>query len=153
MKKQISELLKTSKKIIEDCSFPNGAIVAANSTKPYFPKEVNNYKFVWPRDAMYICDAGSILGLDIQENFFKWCMKAESWEKTGLFYQNYFINGKKSQKHFQPDQTGSVLIALFNYYKDNKKDCKKFEKLIKKSANGLCKIWKRDHFSLLIQNL
>ena len=98
MKKQISELLKTSEEIIKDCSFPNGAIVAANSTKPYFPKEANNYKFVWPRDAMYICDAGSILGLDIQEKFFKWCMKAESWEKTGLFYQNYFINGKKLSK-------------------------------------------------------
>ena len=153
MKKQISELLNTSKEVIRDCSFSNGAIVAANSTKPYFSKGVNNYKFVWPRDAMYICKAGSILELDIQEKFFKWCMKAEGWEKTGLFYQNYFINGKKSQKHFQPDQTGSILMAIYDYYINNKKDYKKFEKLIKKSANGLCRIWDKDHFNLLIQNL
>ncbi|MCK4892170.1 MAG: hypothetical protein KAS78_05880 [Candidatus Pacebacteria bacterium] len=153
MKKQILRLLKASEEVIKDCSFPNGAIVAVNSTKPYFPKEANYYKFVWPRDAMYICSAGSILGIDIQEKFFKWCMKAEDWEKTGLFYQNYFINGKKLQQHFQPDQTGSVLMAIYHYYKNNKKDCKKFEKLIQKSANGLCKIWDKNHFNLLTQNL
>jgi len=50
--KQIRELLITSKKVIKDCALPNGAIVAANSTKPYFPKEAKYYRFVWPRDAM-----------------------------------------------------------------------------------------------------
>ena len=57
MKKQILRLLKASEEVIKDCSFPNGAIVAVNSTKPYFPKEANYYKFVWPRDAMYLCNA------------------------------------------------------------------------------------------------
>ncbi|MCK4524912.1 MAG: hypothetical protein KAU07_00545 [Candidatus Andersenbacteria bacterium] len=153
MKKQISELLKTSKKVIKDCSLPNGAIVAVNSTKSYVPKEAKYYKFVWPRDAMYICSVANILGLNIQEKFFKWCLKAEGWEKTGLFYQNYFINGKKVAHNFQPDQTGSVLMAVYNHYKNNKNDCQKFEKLIKRSANGLCKIWSKDHFNLVTQDL
>lgn len=153
MNSQIQSLINSSEKVIKDCSLKNGAIVAANSSKAYFPKEAKYYRFVWPRDAMYTGIAAKILGIKIQEKFFKWCMKAEDWNKTGLFYEKYFINGKKALYHFQPDQTGSVLIALFDYYKDNKKDCRKFEKLIKKSANGLCKIWYKDHFNLVTQDL
>ena len=154
MKKQILELLKISKDVIKDCSLPNGAIVAANSTKAYFPKGAKYYKFVWPRDAMYTCIAAKILGLNIQEKFFKWCMKAEGWKKTGLFYEKYFVNGKKALHHFQPDQTGSVLIALHNYYKNDKKNSsKKFKRLIIKSANSLCKVWNKDHFKLITQDL
>lgn len=153
MEKQVLDLLKTSKEVIKDCFLPNGAIVAANSTKPYFPKEAKYYKFVWPRDAMYTCIAANILGLKIHEKFFKWCLRAEGWEKTGLFYEKYFISGKKALHHFQPDQTGSVLIALFDYYKNNKKDCKKFEKLIRKSADGLCRIWSNNCFKLVTQDL
>ena len=153
MKNKITELLKTSKEIIKDCALSNGAIVAANSTKKYFPREAKYYKFVWPRDAMYTCKAARILGLNIQEKYFRWCMKAEGWKNTGLFYEKYYINGKKALHHFQPDQTGSTLIAVYDYYKNNKEGCKKFEKLIKKSANGLCKIWNKDHFKLVTQDL
>lgn len=153
MRKKIIELLNTSNEVIKDCSLPNGAIVAANSTKKYFPKEAKYYKFIWPRDAMYICIAAKILGLKIQEKFFTWCMKAEGWKKTGLFYKKYYINGRKALHHFQPDQTGSVLIAVYDYYKDNKNECKKFEELITKSANGLCGVWGKDHFNLVAQDL
>ncbi|MCD6229905.1 MAG: glycoside hydrolase family 15 protein [Candidatus Diapherotrites archaeon] len=150
---KIKELLKTSKQVIQDCSLPNGAIIAANSTKPYAPKEAKYYKFVWPRDAMYTCMAADILGINIAEKFFKWCMKAEGWQKTGLFYEKYFINGKKALHHFQPDQTGSVLMAVFEHCKNNKNDYKKFQKLIEKSANGLCNVWKKDHFTPVTQDL
>jgi len=153
MSKKIIELLKTSKEVIKDCLLSNGAIIAANSTKKYFPKEAKYYKFVWPRDAMYTCIAANMLGLKIQEKFFKWCMQAEGWKRTGLFYEKYYINGKKALHHFQPDQTGSVLIAIYDYYKNNKKECKKFEELITKSANGLCKVWNKDHFKLVTQDL
>jgi GH15 family glucan-1,4-alpha-glucosidase len=153
MNKQISELLKTSKEVIQDCCLPNGAIVAANSTKAYFPKEATNYKFVWPRDATYCCIAANILEIKIHEKFFSWCMKAEGWDKTGLFYEKYYVNGKKAGHNFQPDQTGSVLIAINDYYKDNKESFKKFKELIVKSANGLCKVWDKDHFTLMAQDL
>lgn len=157
---QINKLLKSSEQVIADCCLKNGAIVAANSTKSYFPKEAKDYKFVWPRDAMYACLAAKMLGLDVQEKFFKWCMKAEGWNKTGLFYEKYFPNGRKARNHFQPDQTGSALIALHDYYKDNtdkdKNDISKalkFEKLVQKCANGLCRIWEKDHFKLVTQDL
>ncbi len=155
MELQISELLQSSKKVIADCSLPNGAIVAANSSKSYFPKEAKNYRYVWPRDALYICMAANILGLKIEEKFFNWCIKAEGWKQTGLFYEKYFVNGRKARHHFQPDQTGSVLITLFNYYRHAQKKCSgdKFAELIKKSADGLCKIWDKDHFKLVTQDL
>ncbi|MBN2459839.1 hypothetical protein JXB28_06145 [Candidatus Woesearchaeota archaeon] len=153
MNKKTKELLKTSKKVIRECSLPNGAIVAANSSKPYFPKQAKDYRFVWPRDAMYACIAAKIPGLKIQEKFFRWCMKAEGWSKTGLFYEKYYANGKKALRHFQPDQTGSILIAIHDYYKGNRKGCEEFRKLITKSANGLCKVWDHDHFGLVTQDL
>ena len=153
MKKKIIKLLNASREVIRDCSLPNGAIVAANSTKPYFPKEAKYYKFVWPRDAMYACIAANMLGLKIHEKFFSWCMKAEGWKRTGLFYEKYHIDGKKALHHFQPDQTGSVLIAVYDYYKNNKKECKEFKELIAKSANGLCNAWDKDHFKSVTQDL
>ena len=152
-KKKINKLIESSRKVIQDCCLENGAIVAANSTKPYYPKEAKFYKFVWPRDASYTCMAANILGIKVQENFFKWCMKAEGWSRTGLFYEKYYINGKKAMNHFQPDQTGSVLMALWDYYKGNRESFRKFENLITRSADGLCKVWDKDHFKLVSQDL
>ncbi|MEW5897216.1 MAG: glycoside hydrolase family 15 protein [Nanoarchaeota archaeon] len=172
MNKKIEDLWKTSKEVISDCCLENGAIVAANSTKPYFPKEAKNYFFVWPRDAFYICTAAKLLGLSAGEKFFRWCMGAEDWEKTGLFYEKYFIDGRKARHHFQPDQTGSILIALYNYCKDFKEKNEdkqpfslkqsftqkqsfilKFKRLISGCANGLCRIWDKDHFSIVTEDL
>lgn len=153
MRNKVEKLIKISREVIKDCCMRNGAIVASNSSKPYFHKEAKDYKFVWPRDASFTCIAANLLGMKIQEKFFKWCMKAQGWEKTGLFYEKYYINGKKAGYNYQPDQTGMVLVALWDYFKDNKRACRKFEKLITKSANALCKFWDKDHFRLLTQDL
>jgi GH15 family glucan-1,4-alpha-glucosidase len=150
---QVPRLLKASEQVIRDCSLPNGAIVASNSSKAYFPKQAKNYMFVWPRDAMYACFAARILGIEIQERFFRWCMKAEGWGRTGLFYEKYHVNGRQALHHFQPDQTASVLIALHDCYKDRREAPKEFKSLIRKSANGLCRVWQKDHFSLPAQDL
>ncbi|MFH1064118.1 MAG: glycoside hydrolase family 15 protein [Candidatus Woesearchaeota archaeon] len=149
---RISALMKSSREVIKDCALPNGAIVAANSRKRYFPKGAKDYYFVWPRDGMYICKAASILGLDIHEKYFSWCMKAEGWAKTGLFYEKYHVNGKKARLHFQPDQTGSVLVSAWDCYKKSGVP-KKFEKLVRNSADGLCKVWKKDRFTIVTQDL
>ncbi|MBR9675423.1 hypothetical protein GOV05_00250 [Candidatus Woesearchaeota archaeon] len=152
MNKKVKELIETSKQVIRDCSLPNGALVASNSSKKYFPREAKNYRFVWPRDAMYTCIAANILGIEVHKKYFDWLLKAEGFSKTGLFYENYYVNGKKLRKHFQPDQTGSVLITLHDYYKD-KKIPKKHEKLLIKAANGICGVWSKDHFNVLTQDL
>lgn len=150
--KQIQKLLRASKKVIKDCALTNGALVAANSRASYFPKEAKNYYYVWPRDGAYTCMAAKILGIKIQEPFFEWCMHAQGWPSTGLFYEKYYVNGKKALGNFQPDQTGSILCALHDYYQDKGLD-RRFEKLLIRSANALCQVWKKNHFNKITQDL
>ncbi|MFH1127249.1 MAG: glycoside hydrolase family 15 protein [archaeon] len=151
---KVRRLLDVSKIVIRDCCLSGGAIVAANSSKDYFPREAKNYRFVWPRDASYTCIAAGLLGMrDIQEPFFEWCMKAEGWARTGLFYEKYYVNGRKALRHFQPDQTGSVLLAVHDYYKDDDGVPARFEQLVRKSADGLCRVWSKDHFRVVTQDL
>ncbi len=144
-------LIEESVKVIKDCCLSNGAIVAANPKKRYYPKQAKNYRYVWPRDGAYICVALNLIGIrDVQEKFFKWCIKAET---KGLFYEKYFVNGKKARHNFQPDQTGTLLWAMHDFYKENKEDANKFKKAITKSADALCEIWSRDHFNVITQDL
>ena len=65
MEKKIKELIKSSKKVIKDCALENGAIVAANVDKPYVHREAANYRWVWPRDAAFVCVAADILELSL----------------------------------------------------------------------------------------
>jgi len=152
---KIKRLIKTSKRVILDCSLENGAIVAANSTKPYYPKEAKNYFYVWPRDASFTCIAADVLGInDIQEKFFGWLVeRAEGWKETGLFYENYCPNGLQALNHFQPDQTAMVLLAVWHHFKDNKKGAEKYKRLVVNSATGICKKWNKGYFNLVTNDL
>ena len=143
----IDNLISSSIDVIRRCSLKNGAILASYSKD----RDTNNYRFVWPRDASYTLIAANILGIDIHENFFDWCQKAEGWEKTGLFYEKYHPSGKKARFNFQPDQTGTLLVALWDYYRDKKKI--NHEKLITKSAQAICRVWDKDHFWLVTEDL
>ncbi|MEM2971289.1 MAG: glycoside hydrolase family 15 protein [Candidatus Bathyarchaeia archaeon] len=155
MKRKIQKLIETSKQIILDCALENGAIVAANCFKEYFPKEAKHYTYVWPRDASFTCAAADILGIDgVQTRFFDWCMKrAERFMDCGLFYENYFVNGLKASGRFQPDQTGSVLWAVWHHFKDDMKDFSKYEGLVRKAADGICSKWNSDHFTVVTNDL
>jgi GH15 family glucan-1,4-alpha-glucosidase len=152
----INKLIVSSKRVIRDCSLNNGAFVASNSNKKYFPKLAKNYYFVWPRDAMYSFIAADILNItNIQEPFFNWCINAEGFKDTGLFYEKYNVDGTKARHNLQPDQTASVIIAIYNYFvlNKNKKIPKEIIYLLKKTADGLSKIWKKDHFNVVVQDL
>lgn len=151
---KIEKLVETSKEVITDCSLENGAIVAANCFKDYFPKDAKYYTYVWPRDASFTCVAADILGIDIQEKFFDWCMtRAEGFQNTGLFYEKYFVNGLKALTRFQPDQTGSILWAVWYHFKDDLKKASRYKKLIRKAADGICEKWKNDHFTVVTNDL
>ena len=152
---KIKQLIKTSKKVILSCCLENGAIVAANSTKSYYPKEAKNYFYIWPRDASFTCIAADILGIkDIQEKFFNWLIeRAEGWKETGLFYEKYYPNGLRALNRFQPDQTGMVLFAIWHHFKHDKEKVKKYKRLIINSANGICKTWKKEHFDAVTNDL
>lgn len=153
---KIEDMIEISKDVIKDSLLDNGAIVAANSTNEYYSPVAKNYFYVWPRDASYTCIAADIAGIErIQERFFKWCIKrAEGFDKTGLLYEKYEINGLKALGRFQPDQTGTLLYAVWHHYqKRNLDDAPKFKDLIIKAANGLCDHWEKDHFNLVTNDL
>ncbi len=176
MKKQkIKELIKVSKDVIADGSLENGAIVAANSDKAIYPATTQDYRYVWVRDAAYVCMAADLLKLrDIPERFFDWCLnRAEDFKETGFFSNAYNVNGTihgtlippdgpKVPRHlrescidlvhsgtqFQPDQSGSLLIAIAHHIKHFDAEVSQFEKLIEKTASGICRSWKGDAFVL-----
>lgn len=149
-------MLQVSKDVIRDSLLDNGAIVAANSGKEYYPPTAKNYFYVWPRDASFACIAADFAGIEgMQEKFFNWCLKrAEGFRETGLFYEKYYVNGLKALGRFQPDQTGTLLYAIWHHFKyQNQKVDSRFEELIEKSANGLCDKWGEDHFTIIANDL
>jgi glucoamylase len=175
-KAKLKKLIRTSKDVIEDSSLDNGAIVAANSDKPIYPPTVQDYRYVWVRDAAYVCIAADLLELkDIPERFFDWCLnRAEGFKTTGLFQNAYHVNGtisgtlinpadaklprKAKDKYlhtthhgtqFQPDQNGSLLLTIdhhIKHFRINK--LSEFKPLIEKTAAGLSNSWKDGRFIL-----
>ncbi len=173
-KSKIKEFLRTSRQVIKDSSLENGAIVAADSGKSIYPAGVQNYRFVWIRDASYICIAADILGLrDIPEKFFDWCLnRAEGFSESGIFHNAYNANGtsngtlispaelKVPRKlkemylnithfgtQFQPDQNGILLLALAHHIKHfGIGDLLKYKKIVRLTADGLCRFWEKNRF-------
>jgi len=152
---KIKRLKKTSIKVLKDCCLENGAIVAANPSKKYYPPEAKHYFYVWPRDASFVCIACDIFGVKkVQENFFEWCLnRAEGFKSTGLFFEKYYVNGLKAERRFQPDQGGSILFAIHHHFKKKLSKALMFEELIRRAADGLCENWDKDHFKLITNDL
>jgi glucoamylase len=175
-KAEIKKLIRVSTEVIKDCSLENGAIVAADSDKSTYPAAVQDYRYVWIRDASYICIAADILGLrDIPERFFQWCFnRAEGFRETGLFHNAYSVNGaihgtliapddvkvprKVNDRHlslihhgtqFQSDQGGALLVAIGHHIRHfSIRKITGYEKLIQKTASGITKSWKDGRFVL-----
>lgn len=148
MNSKIQKLISKSIEIIKDSSLENGAIVAANTDKEYYPRQAKDYHYVWPRDAAYTCVAAQIAGiLNIQEPFFHWLdYRPENFRKEGRLYSNYSTNGRKEIDQFQPDQAGSMLWAIYEFYKDDLPKSEKQEVLIRRIADGLCSDWRGKYF-------
>lgn len=147
MNNKINKLLENSKNVIRDCSLENGAIVAGNTDKEYYPKNVQNYRFVWPRDSAFILRAADILDLNIQESFLDWLnSRAEDFSETGTVYHRYLTNGARDPQfghQYQPDQAGALIWSLSK----NNSESKKVENTITKLAEGLVQNWEGKNFS------
>lgn len=142
---KIKKIYKTSIDVFENCSFRNGAIVAANIKDPDYPENVKNYSYVWVRDASFVCVACDLLKMKrIPDRFFEWCWNAENFEKEGIFYMRYHVDGKMYGREFQPDQTGSLLWAIEHHSRHW--NVSKFSELIEKAADGICSSWKIECF-------
>ncbi len=149
-KEKIKKIIEASKQVFQDCALPVGAIIAANTDLPYYPRRAANYHFVWPRDAAFVCVAAQKVGVKIQEPFFAWLEdRPEGFKKTSLLYQNYAPNGKKHRKEFQPDQTGACLWAIYECHQNGNSSCnllEKHETLIRRLADGLANDWHGKYF-------
>jgi len=149
---RIRGMIEASIEVFGSCCLSNGAIVAANTDFFAYPKDAKPYRYVWPRDAAYVCVAADLLGVkDVQEPFFEWCLnRAQGVREEGLFKENYHTNGIPNiQTGFhQLDQTGSVLWAIHHHFGGKMPEDENSADLIKKLADGLCKIWSGDHFSI-----
>lgn len=148
MTNKIKKLIAKSKEIILDSVLENGAIVAANSDKSYYPKRAKDYHYVWPRDASYVCVAAQLVGIkNIQEPFFAWLEdRPEDFKKESKLFANYSPNGPIKVKDFQPDQAGTVLWAIYEFYKNSPDQTQKQETLIRRLADGLTDDWKGKYF-------
>lgn len=148
MNNKIKKLIAKSREVISDSALDNGAIVAANSDKPYYPRKARDYHYVWPRDAAYICVAAKLLGLNkIQEPFFAWLEeRPQDFKKEGKLFGNYSVNGPHKVKQFQPDQAGAMLWAIYNFYQENLSGAQKQEILIRRLADGLTDDWQDRYF-------
>jgi glucoamylase len=144
-------LIESTRRVLNDASVENGAIVAANTDMNYYPRDVSPYRYVWVRDASFICVAADIVGIKIQANFFQWCLeRAEGFERNGIFYQRYYTNGTQAGGHVQPDQTGSLLWAIWHHYsfRQRTEDASEFKDVIVKAADGICNLWGTNHFTI-----
>jgi GH15 family glucan-1,4-alpha-glucosidase len=131
---------------------------------------------VWVRDAAYICIAADLLGLkDIPAKFFDWCLnRAEGFRDSGLFLNAYHVNGTiagtlispleakvpprarvryiHAAHHgtqFQPDQNGSLLIAIDHHIKQfGIRNTSRFAEVSEKAAFGISASWKNGKFIL-----
>jgi GH15 family glucan-1,4-alpha-glucosidase len=163
MDERIAKVWEKSKMVIRDCVIENGAIVAANPTKAYYSNEAKHYFYVWPRDAAFTCMAAKMAGItDIQEPFFDWILdRAEDMDDeghlhnhyTGLLYEKYYVNGLQALHRFQPDQGGALLFAIADYYDGDGEKAKKYRDLIEGLADGYIKMWDKDHFKSLTNDL
>ncbi len=154
---KVKKTIRVSRDVLFDCTLENGGIIAANSSKSYYPVSAKNYFYVWPRDAAYACLAADSVGEhNIPGNFFRWCLlHAEGFKESGLFYEKYYPNGLKSLMNFQPDQNGTILMAAHDHLRKHPsvRDDEIVKEVITLAANGICRIWNGSHLTLVSNDL
>lgn len=152
---KVHQLINSSQQVINDVCLDNGAIVAANTTKEYYPAEAVNYFFVWPRDAAYIAMAAHELGQgEVIINFLHWIrQRAEGWQENGLLYTNYCAHGIREISSYQPDQAGILLYAIWYCLEGNKEKLSEFKDVITKTADGLVSVWGGECFNVVTNNV
>lgn len=151
---KVEILIKSSKDVFLGCSLKNGAIVASNTDNPHYPKNVANYRWVWPRDAAFVIYAANLLGItSIQKPFLRWLLeRAELFRETGMLFQNYATHGIRQGSQYQPDQAGALLWAICEIFKKEKAD-NLVDKVVTLLANGICNNWNGKCFSGVVFDL
>lgn len=180
-KEQVKRLLKSTHQVFEAVALPNGGILAAPVGWQEYPSGVENYNFVWVRDAAFVLAAAALLGNPKPaESFFKWLLeRAENFRESGFMANAYTPNGAYQGSRlsldqieippqlqaerrefnfyglqFQPDQYGHLLWAVHFYLTHfNKKPDSTIKELVEVIVRGLENFWEGDHFNIPYFNL
>lgn len=150
-KEKIRLLAATSREVLRDAILDNGAIVAANTDKPYYPREAADYRFVWPRDACLTALAAEKLGVPAVDRFLRWLTeKPEDFKKDRLLFSNYSTNGRIGSmgRMFQPDQMGTVLWTINEYVNGDRERALPYKELVERACDGLVTAWNKSFFLL-----
>lgn len=155
---RVEELWQESKEVLQNCSLPNGAIVAANSDLSVYPATAENYRYVWGRDNAFQVVAAHVLEIprasDMRANYLKWLHeRAEGFAQTGVIVKRYTTNGTLDWRYgteYQPDQAGALLWALAETQSDPDR---LVDNTIRLMANGLAAQWNGSHFHSATQDL
>ena len=158
-KQKIEKLVNKTKEIFHDCLLPNGCLVAAPTHMSYYPSQAESYLYCWPgRDLGFSVTADLHIGIDVFEDVLTWIWeRAEDYQtslakwKEGLLFGSYHPNGRIRKTHFQPDQTGTLLWAIYEYSKKHKLSSLA-RKIIKQSTKGLLEVWTDDQFKIFTED-
>jgi len=154
-KEKIDKLVEKTKEVFRDCLLPNNCLVAAPTQMPYYPSQSKSYLYCWPgRDLGFNVTAGLHIGIDVFDDILRWIWeRAEDYQeplakwKEGLLFRSYHPNGRIRENSFQPDQTGTLLWAIYEYGKENELSSLA-EKIAKKSTSGLIRMWEGKQFKI-----
>jgi glucoamylase len=93
-------------KLLQDERY--GSFIAAPNLYP-------DYRYCWPRDAVYLAWAIDYCGYhDEVRRFYRWCKRTQM--ANGLWYQNHYTDGRRHWPGIQVDQVGSILWGLHQHH-------------------------------------
>jgi oligosaccharide amylase len=93
-------------KLLQDAEF--GSFIAAPNLYP-------DYRYCWPRDAVYLAVTLDMCGYHEEtRRFYLWCKRTQMGD--GLWYQNHYTDGRRHWPGIQVDQVGSILWGIWHRY-------------------------------------
>jgi glucoamylase len=93
-------------KLLQDRKY--GSFIAAPTLEP-------DYRYCWPRDAVYLAWALDRCGYhDEARHFYRWCQRTQMHD--GLWYQNHYTDGRRHWAGIQVDQVATVIWGAWQHF-------------------------------------
>lgn len=94
-------------KLLQDRKF--GSLIAAPTLTP-------DYRYCWPRDAVYLAWALDRCGYHAEaHHFYRWCKRTQMHD--GVWYQNHYTDGRRHWAGIQVDQVASIIWGAWEHFK------------------------------------
>lgn len=85
-----------------------GSLIAAPTLDP-------DYRYCWPRDAVYLAWALDCCGYHEEaRKFYRWCQRTQMHD--GLWYQNHYTDGRRHWAGIQVDQVSTVIWGAWQHF-------------------------------------